>query len=1338
MSITKKLRTALFAITAITSAFAQPPLSFTKIQEEDGLSSGFVTTIFQDHVGFLWLGTPGALHRYDGYHFKVFQHVESDTLSLSNHEVWSIVEDKAGNIWIGTNNGLNRLNPRQETITRFKSELYTPESLTNNQIADLLADTAGTIWIATTNGLNRYFPDSGKFKRYMYEAFPAKDRPFRSSRTPIQTRSGAIWLALKDTLYRYNASSDGFTGIKMPGNNQEGNSIRLIYEDHEGYFWIGTQLNGAFRFDPHQFSFLEHYKNEPNNLNSLSHDKISAFIQNGDELWIGTTGGGLNVLNLKTKQITRYTGTPPDIFGVNSETIRDAWEDSRGNIWLGSFYDGLYQFKSSQRIFTNFDQHSGLLFKRVNDIEETDDGKVWICMGNNGLGILDIETKRFTNYYRKDSPKHNGLPSGNLVRMHRDEKGRLWVASETDGISYFDAEGGVFKKYLPKRPQDLKYFDFLSDLLIEANGDIWLPRHTGLSKYVQAAQSFQDYVLPDKKDTKINYGENNFVTSIFQDSQQRLWFTTYGGLNLYHQETDSFEFFPFQHQVLNIFEDSKGIYWTGTTGGLFNFDPEKHTYSKVIDEPLGYPLLEDKEGNIWVNAFKYLICYNPTSKKKTILNKQDGLSSNSYWRGRLSKSGYLLLCGIDGLTIFHPDNLETVATPPRVVLTDFQLFNRTVPLQGSRGDTLAWKSPLAQSITFTEKISLRYWQNYFSLEFAALDFTAPANNRYQYQLEGYDVNWTETTANRRLVTYTNLRPGTYTFKVKGAVQNSPWSEATHLRIEILPPWYGTWWAYLLWGTLIFGFIYTLYHFQLNRRLALAEANRLQELDVVKTKIYTNITHEFRTPLTVILGMAEQVQKNPKDSLQEGITLIKRNGKRLLELVNQMLDLAKLDANQLSAEYVQANIVPYIAYIVQSFESFAWSKKIRLHFLPKEESVLMDFDKEKLLQILTNLLSNAIKFTPENGDIYLQIEKQQRGKHPQLEITVKDTGEGIPLDQQTKIFERFQQVDDSTTRRFGGTGIGLALTKELVHLLNGTITVQSDLGKGATFIVTLPIQNEANLVEVIADVPKMNENMVSTTKDSEATETSLNLPVLLIIEDNADVITYLQACFKKDYRIEVAENGKIGIEKALELIPDIVISDVMMPEKDGFKVLITLKQDERTSHIPIVLLTAKADFASTIKGLERGADAYVSKPFNEQELRIRLNNLLEIRKRLQFRYAQLSPAPTEDKEIQIEDAFVAKVRVAILEHLDDENWKIPQLASQLRLSREHLHRKMKSLTGKSTSQFIRFVKMHQAKKLLETTDLNISEVAYRVGYKELAHFSAAYKEELGVSPSAVRK
>lgn len=551
--------------------------------------------------------------------------------------------------------------------------------------------------------------------------------------------------------------------------------------------------------------------------------------------------------------------------------------------------------------------------------------------------------------------------------------------------------------------------------------------------------------------------------------------------------------------------------------------------------------------------------------------------------------------------------------------------------------------------------------------------------------------------------------------------------------------------------------------QLNEEVT-NQKEELEQLNAFKSRFFTNISHELRTPLTIIGGMARQIKQSPKEWLQKGISIIERNNANLLDLVNQILDLRKVETGAMPVNLVQGDVIPYLKFIQESFHSLGASKQVQLHFLNKEKELIIDYDKEKYLRIFSNLLSNAIKFTPENGNVYFSVEVLTQAKGTAsaeiLEITVKDTGVGIPKEKLPYIFDRFYQVDSTTTRQGEGTGIGLALTYELVKLLKGELTVDSQEGQGSTFVVTLPVTRQAGVGETpVADQmdshnqPVLAEAMLIKTPMMEAKTNKQTLPSLgaygqekaslLIIEDNADLVIYLESLLEGQFEILVARDGEEGIEMALEHVPDLIVSDVMMPKKDGFEVCQTLKQDIRTSHIPIVLLTAKATVDSRIEGIERGADAYLAKPFNERELFVRLKKLVELRQQLQQRYQSIEGGPVQasdpvaDSPYAIEDAFMAKLQTVVEEHLDDGNFGPTQLCQAMAMSRSHLHQKIKALTNLSTSIFIRTIRLHKAKELLEAGELNVTQVAFEVGFNDLSYFSRKYSEEFGMSPKATQ-
>ena len=830
------------------------------------------------------------------------------------------------------------------------------------------------------------------------------------------------------------------------------------------------------------------------------------------------------------------------------------------------------------------------------------------------------------------------------------------------------------------------------------------------------------------------------------------------------------------------------ILWVGTKGsGLHRLDTRTKTFTYLntqngLPNDVIYGMLNDDEGNLWMSSNKGIIQYDPSNGKIRNFTKADGMQSDEFntWAYFKSPTGEMLFGGINGLNVFHPNDLKENPVVPKVWITGLIVNNEKINVKDSTG-------VLQLAIEYTSEITLPFSKNSIALEFAALEFSTPLKNRFRYFLEGAEEPWVHEDIDNK-AQYLNLSPGSYTFKVKAANGDGVWNEQpTELKITILSPWYRSGWAYFVYALLMGIGIWQFQKFRENRlRLKLQvaqeqkEAARLKELDEFKSRLYTNITHEFRTPLTIISGMTEQIRKAPSQWLEKGTDMIKQNTQSLLNLVNQILELRKLDAKELRVNMVHGDIVQYLRYLTETYQSYAKGKNLELHFLSAQPSIMMDYDSDKILRIISNLLSNAIKYTPAGGNIYFHIDKKTENENLMLQLRVEDTGIGIPESELPFVFDRFYQVTDSMIRKgelarpngggpdrlrgSGGTGIGLALTQELVKLLKGKISVTSHVGvglpgekTGTTFLVQLPITKESEIQVGDTQTPPFpkeehlptdHTRPLTLTNDSAFTSSEIesetiknsSLPTLLIIEDNPDVTQYLIACLQESYQLLTTQNGQEGIDRAIEQVPDLIISDVMMPVKNGYEVCATLKEDERTSHIPIILLTAKADLDSKISGLKKGADAYLTKPFESKELLAQLENLWLLRKKLQERYSQL-PSTTFDSAgigTPLEDQFIQKIKNIIHENIDDESFGIQHLCRALAMSRTQVHNKIKALTGKSTSLLIRSIRLQKAKELLETTDLTVSQIAYEVGFKYPAHFSNYFLEEFGEPPSRTRK
>lgn len=862
------------------------------------------------------------------------------------------------------------------------------------------------------------------------------------------------------------------------------------------------------------------------------------------------------------------------------------------------------------------------------------------------------------------------------------------------------------------------------------------------------------------------------VHDLYYDQAGVLWIATSSGLWRVDLETFEMQVIGkeppfFDPRFLCIEPDEKGRLWLGTPlAGLNIYDPVTGDVIILNNEKgLGNntvaSIVTDDDGDRWLGTYNGISIVDKEGALFANLNLEDGLieKENNRFAAYKAKDGKLLIGTVKGLNVINPREVKArlkQTSKPQIYLTSLEYFD----------------TKTNQSIVNTyhlddlSRIQLPASRRFINLKFALSNYYKPKENQYAYKLEGLDKNWTFLGTQPSL-SLNNLPVGKYQILIRGSDPVGNWTEEpVSIPIHAKEFFYKQPWFYslllLLLGGIAFLWIQRLRtevkkatrKIREDKEVIESQAEQLKELDKAKSQFFTNISHEFRTPLTVISGMAERLEKDPHSWAERGSQLIKRNSTNLLNLINQILDLRKLESGKLEVSMIQSNIVSYLKYIFESFQSYAQSKQVKMHFLCQEKEIMMDYDPDKILRIISNLLSNAIKFTPEKGNIFLIAEKISHSSSSFLLIKVKDTGTGIPSSQLSQIFNRFyqanQHAEKTRVKDAGhlneGTGIGLALIKELVKLLEGDIQVTSEINKGSTFTITLPIHQKAQLIPEEASLslsPRPLNPEVSLGKRKPANtrwaDDLSELPLVLVIEDNEDVIQYLEACMEDLFRVATAMDGQQGIEKAIEMVPDAIISDIMMPQKDGYEVCDTLKNDERTSHIPIILLTARADAESRLSGLRKGADDYLTKPFNEEELLIRLNNLMTLRQKLQARFQNPNNIPPiKETELKIEHEFLQKIRHEMEAHLSEEDFGIVHLCRAIDMSRTQLHRKIKALTSYSTSQYLRKIRLQKAKELLETTELNVSEVTFKVGFRYPQNFSTAYMEEFGTQPSKTSK
>jgi signal transduction histidine kinase/DNA-binding response OmpR family regulator/ligand-binding sensor domain-containing protein len=1352
---TIKTFVCLAFICACMHVCAQAPLGYETISAAQGLSQGMVYDILQDKEGFIWVGTKDGLNRYDGYNFKVFTNDPYNAKTLSSNSINKLFEDSKGRIWVGTENeGLNIYDKKSGDFFRIMQGKKGANELSSNIIKIIEEMPDGRMMIATEDGniniitLANNFLDKNVEPIITKITLPNNTKVFGMG----NDKNKNIWIGGMDgTVYRYDASKNNFTKL---ANGQLLNN---------GYFTKGADvlINGnLYLYDGKEITPLfDTNKNPEGNIilkpNSALWDKhhrelsfydVSAWAPNRTIDW---------GLKLPTDKRIIY----PFII------------DHSGMLFTGTVGYGLKKFNIASDKF----KAQLAAFSIYSIVPVTDDD---IFLGDVGYWWKRTQNKKVQDSAFLQLPQITQIDNFLIAKT-----GDYWFKSDNKG--YFKYNPATHKLTPYPAINNYKGMGSKQPIIEDSRNQIWFPGLSGVFMLVNTSTEKISAININVNAAK-PLAEYAVSTALYEDKNGDYWIGTLDGFakvtlpNIKNTETQVKWYYNnsnpnslnYKHVSCFIDDPSNPNYlWIGTKGGGLN-RLEKSTGNfthltakNCLPDNVVYGLLADDAGNIWGSTNNGIFCMTASKSSNsndwTFRNftKADGLQDNEFNTNAYKKlpNGHLAFGGVNGLNIFDPKEILANNFTPQVFITNILVNN----LQVLPNDKTA---VLKNTIEQTKNISLNYLQDILTLEFAALDFTTATQNKYRYKLEGADKDWVNVGTNRS-ATYLHLPAGKYIFKVQGSNSQGVWSEhIAALNINVLPPWWRTWWAYMFY-LLVLGLVIRAYfkfkvkEVKLQNQLDFEqqEAKRVKELDAVKTQLYTNITHEFRTPLTVILGMAQQIKDKPAEHFDNGINMIVRNGENLLKLVNEMLDLSKLESGKMELHLQQGDVIHFLRYIVESFQSLAESQKKQFHFLSEIDSLYVSYDSEKLRQIVANLLSNALKFTPEKGNVYISIAANAKidKASTTLIIKVKDTGIGIPESQLEHIFERFYQLDNSHTRKAEGTGIGLALTKELAKLMDGDIVVKSPptgFNKGTEFTVSLQLQKvnvqEINIVngfeekEFTSKIAIHNQYNIIENGDTQK-------PLILLVEDNADVVAYTASCLP-DYRFAVGRDGREGFEIAVEIIPDLIITDVMMPYVDGFELCRMLRADERTSHIPIIMLTAKADIESKLEGLERGADVYLEKPFHKDELLLRIKKLLELRKKLQQFYIKQAGIVSATEIIEtvtpseiplaiepIENEFVKKVREAVEAHIEDVNFSVEQLCKHIFMSHSQLHRKLDALTGYSPNKFIRIIRLNKATALLKDSANSIASIALDCGYNDAGYFARVFKQEYGVTPQEWR-
>ena len=1360
---------------AVGSLLAQdtllPVLHFDPLSTANGLPSNYVRSrIVRDDLGFVWIGTINGLVRYDGNTARVYGPVEGDTHSLASRTVNSILQDSKGRLWIGGwERGLSLYDRARDRFINFAPGFGTDHTYHPAPTTALYEDRAGDLWLGTegSGAVHVAIPDAvgdldSLAAQLRFTSYPLST-PRNSAADIYQRTDGTVLIASDRGVLLLSRSSSSASRIPA-GDPLAGHvdsiAVQRFLEDSRGNFWVASATRGVYLFDPdgNNVRTLRHRAADPR---SISSDNVWDVAEAPDGwIWMGTQKG-VDIVDPSTFTRLQHlsSGASPGM----SALIRVSF-DRTGIAWIGTAGDGVYRWSPrSLRIphyslgradgrprgFSNVERsrngtlwlvsegvavHLDPVTRRVlgsidvfrgkkpvalygNNNQALLDGDSILWLGTWGLGLFRIDlASRSVRNYLHDSPYGR---SGIALSVARSNDGSIWAAGYSDGLLEFDTRTGHFRR-VPTATGNL-----LQHLMMDRTGQLWLASETqGVGIYDPGTGIERQYTSNPADSGSIN---QNRTRATFQDPQGRIWVGAGHSVNLWDSATGTFKRFTNRHYPdalwsLPVGTDPSGRLWISLSfGGLSVFDPSSRTFTNLVDADGTCGYVTDME------------------------NLPDGR---------------VILAGDLGVNMVSPDIPPLNRPPPSLLFTRLAINDVSVP-----------PPRLAKGAA---ALALSPAENTLEVEFAALDMETPHAVEYRYRLVGLESDWVRPSG-RRYVRYASLPPGKYELRVAAASRLKEWADQEIvLTIDVAAPWWRTPWAYAAYGLLALALLYGSYRLRLNRfrleqkaAMEHLQAERLAEMDRMKSRFFANISHEFRTPLTLILGPIRDWKaraRNEAEAIEFGHA--ERNAHRLLGLVNQLLDLSKLEAGAMHVRARRINVVPVIKGIAYSFESSAGIRGISLSVVCQPGEIEAYVDRDMLEKILTNLIANAFKFTPEGGSVEVTAGAIGgrgaagtgiSGEAGSFEVRVRDSGIGIPPDELPRIFERFYQVDNSQTRAFEGSGIGLAVVKELVELHHGSIEARSEPGRGSEFIVRLPLGREHFGDEEIATLPVPPSGPATSTRDArtaasdsevsqQAREASGSVaeedeavsvkPVVLVVEDSADVRAYIRGHLLAEYHVLEAANGVEGLERAREEIPDLVISDVMMPRMDGYQICRALKEDEKTSHVPVILLTAKAGTEDRIEGLETGADDYLIKPFEPKELVARVRNLIETRRKLR----ELMKVPLRPSDIVVtsmDDAFLKKAIEAVEQHMGEEGFRVEDLGAHLAMSRVQLHRKITALTNHPPGEFIRYLRLHRAMELLKSDAGTVSEIAYSVGFGDPSHFTRRFRELFGVLPSEVR-
>lgn len=1345
MSKLKKIVIYLFFLClGMHSAFSETPeqITFSYISINEGLSQSTVFSIDQDKRGNMWFATYDGVNKYDGYAFTVYQHNEDDPNSIANDISRIVKTDSQGRVWIGTRDGLSRYDEEKDIFQNFFYE-KNGKHLQVNGIEEISPE---QLLISTPEGLIMFDIKESKFIDDSFST--AMHKTIAST---LYRQDDQIYIGTStDGLYTYSITQKTFEKvIPILGTKQ----IQAILQQSPTRIWVATEGAGLFLINP-KTKEIKNYLHSPSNPKSISSNYIrSLAMDSQNRLWIGTFND-LNIYHEGTDSFASYSSNPVENGSLSQRSVRSIFMDSQGGMWLGTYFGGLNYYHPIRNRFKNIRNipyKNSLSDNVVSCIVEDKDKNLWIGTNDGGLNLYNPITQRFTSYTLQEDESARGIGSNNIKAVYVNEKKSLvYIGTHAGGLSILHRNSGQVENFNQRNSQLVN--ENVYAILPDGEGNLWLGTLSALVRFNPEQRSFTT-IEKEKDGTPV---VSKQITTLFRDSHKRLWIGGEEGLSVFKQEgldIQKASILPVSNVTKLftncIYEASNGVIWVGTREGFYCFNEKdkqikRYNTTNGLPNNVVYGILEDSFGRLWLSTNRGISCFNPETEKFRNFTESDGLQSNQFNTASYCRTsvGQMYFGGINGITTFRPELLLDNPYTPPVVITKLQLFNKVVRPDDETGI-------LTKNISETKSITLKSWQTAFSIEFVVSNYISGQHNTFAYKLEGYDKEWYYLT-DSRTVSYSNLPQGTYQFLVKAANSDGKWNPIpTALEIIVLPIWYKTWWALLIFFATFAGFITFVFRFFWMRKSMEAQLEierrdkeHQEEINQMKMRFFINISHELRTPLTLILTPLQEIINKISDRwTRNQLEYIQRNANRLLHLVNQLMDYRRAELGVFELKAKKGNAHQLIQDNFLFYDKLARHKKITytLHSELEDKEVL--FDANYLELIVNNLLSNAFKYT-ESGQSITVTLKEENGW---LLLQVSDTGIGIPINKQGKIFERFYQIESEHV----GSGIGLSLVQRLIELHHGRIELDSEENKGSTFSVYLPQDLSVYKPSELASNDEQNEEEQVYSTNSKAmyfidTEKVENESVesgdkkrgtILIVEDNNEIRRYLSNGLADLFNTLEAGNGEEALEKLKDNEVDVIVTDVMMPVMDGIKLCKNVKQNIRTCHIPVIILSAKTDIKDQMEGLQMGADDYIPKPFSLAILTTKIQNMMRTRRRMLDKYAKSLEVEPEKITFNAMDEALLKRAMAIVEkNMDNIEFSTDEFAREMNMSRSNLHLKLKAITGESTIDFIRKIRFNEAAKLLKDGRYTVAEVSTMVGFNTPSYFATSFKKYFGCLPT----